>query len=332
MLSNKVLLASGGITDTKFLSSGDVLLGPNGIFSTVISVETPMVDVFKISTKSGPSFYVCKDNIISNTENNDSRYCEVSNFCDRGDSYLKKYKIKLTRANFAEFENDYALPIDPYIFGIILTSSTSSNGGFRFSAPKDSYMREIIKTNLLPNLGMKICRDMGDTIPNSNSFYVANLLNEKYPKREPNRLIKILKELHLNDVKVVDRYIPDCYKYAGIEERKKLLAAIIDCSAYGDRFGFQITCTSIKFAQDIEFIARSLGLTSNHRESVKNGKTYQIVHMSGDMHFLPLHHKNKNVGQDRRFKPFTIEALGKQQFIKINTSDEYLLQDFTIIK
>lgn len=331
MISNKVLLASGDIVDTKLLKNGDVLLGPNGSFATITDVEAPVVDVYKISTKSGPSFYLCKDNTILNKENDEQCY-KMADFYDRGDSYLKKYKIKLSRAKFAIFDNEEKLPIDPYVLGIILTNSSSSNGGFRFAAPKGSYMRKVIETDLLPSLGMTVCREVGDSIPHDNSFYVSNLLNHQYPKREVNRLIKVLKGLNLNGVKVVDRFIPDCYKYASVEDRKKLLAGIIDCSGYGDTFGFQITCASVQFAKDIVFIARSLGLTSNYRESVKNGKTYQIVHMSGDMRFLPIHHKDKNIGQDKRSKPFTVECLGKQQFVKISTTDEYLLQDFTIIK
>ena len=330
MITNKVILSTGEIVDSSQLKLGDLLLGPNGNFSTVSNIEIVEDEIFQIETKMGSPFYVNEKNVLRNKQYPTIEELKIGNL-----DKAKLDEMKITRSEFVCFDNSCnlaPLEIDAYSFGVILMNSSISNGSVRLSLPKGSYMREIIKTSLLPKLDMQITRDLNEKDANNNSVYVGNSVNEMHPRREKNRLIQILDKLELSDVIVRNRFIPDCYKYGTPEDRAKLLAAIIDCSACVNGSGFQITSASKRLASDLVFLARSLGLNSTTRETVKAGKAYQLVNFGGDMKKIPLHNKNNNVGKDIISRPFEYKPIGAHEFVQITATGNYLLQDFTIIR
>lgn len=64
----------------------------------------------------------------------------------------------------------------------------------------------------------------------------------------------------LKDNKLIDnKHIPNTYKFNSEEKRLKLLAGIIDSDGYYNNGYYDFTLESEKLADDIIFVARSLG-------------------------------------------------------------------------
>lgn len=167
---------------------------------------------------------------------------------------------------------------------------------------------------------------------NNNSFFVRNSITKKHKGREKNRLIQVLESLNLAGVNMPDRFIPDVYKYSDLKTREQLLVAIIDCSAYANGSGFQFTLSSKRLANDLIFLARSIGLAATCKEAIKSGKKYQTVSLSGDTTKLPLKNKKGSKGRNASSKTFSIEPIGQDDFVQIKTSGNYLTEDFTILR
>lgn len=329
MLENKVILATGKVVEASKLQAGDLLLGPNGTTSEVLKIFKSTEDVYKVTSRLGLPFYVTKDNFLCNTSGSIQRQA-VSFFNEDTEKAYKR--SELCRADYVEFPCETIVPIPAYLFGILLMNSTSGFGFVRISAKKGSYMREAIEKELLPPLNMEVSKEA--TEKNSNSFYVHNCRIDGRVCREKNRLIQILHPLGLDGVTVPNRFIPDCYKYGDLETRKALLAAIIDCSAYTNGpNSFTFTLASKKLADDMAFLARSVGLSVVHKEAIKGLKAYQTLAIKGEaLMTLPL--KNKHVVAKKNItrKTFEMKNIGKDNFVQIVASGSYLTEDFTIIR
>lgn len=331
MIENKVILANGEIVGTSKLKVGDLLAGPNGKTSEVLAVTKTRDEVFEITSRTGVPFYVTKDNFLCNASG--SKQVQAISFVGKNGWHSNNKRNELDRADFITFPEQPELPISPYLFGILLMNSSSCFGRVRVAAKKGTYMRDAIINELLPPLNMEVSNEDTKYNKNSNSFFVHNCPKGEHLDKSKNRLIAILETLGLGGVTVPNRFIPDCYKFANVEERRELLAAIIDCSAAANGGSFEFTLASKKLAEDIVFLARSVGLAAIHRKAIKCGREYQIVTLRGEARLLlPLKNKRavKNVNTLR--KTFEINKIGKRVFTQIVTSGSYLTEDFTIIK
>lgn len=329
MIENKVILATGEIVGASQLKVGDVLLGPNGTKSEVLGIKKTSEKVYKITSKTGLPFYVTKDNFLCNASG--SEQVQAISFRGKTEWHSNNKVNELCRADFVDFPEQSEVPIPPYLFGILLMNSSTNFGRVRISAKKGTYMREAIMNELLPLLRMEVNKE---STKNSNSFFIHNIPKRGRVSREKNRLIEVMASLGLDGVNVPSRFIPDCYKYGTVEQRKELIAAIIDCSAYTEGGSFVITLASEKLASDLTFTARSIGLIATHRIAVKAERTYQIVVLKGDSARMQLPLKNK-VAREKKTttrKKFEIEHVGKRKIAQIVTSGSYLTEDFTIIR
>ena len=146
-----------------------------------------------------------------------------------------------------------------------------------------------------------------------------------------------------------NKHIPDIYKINDRQTRLELLAGIIDTDgSYCDNSkGYDIIQKNKVLADDILFVARSLGFSANMSECEKScmykGEkktgTYYRMHLSGDnLSSIPVKcprkmAKNERViNKDSMVMGITIEprGWGKYYGFELDKNHKYLLGDFTI--
>ena len=146
-----------------------------------------------------------------------------------------------------------------------------------------------------------------------------------------------------------NKHIPDVYKINDRQTRLELLAGIIDTDgSYCDNSkGYDIIQKNKVLADDILFVARSLGFSANMSqcekscmyEGEKRTGTYYRMHLSGDnLSSIPVKcprkmAKNERViNKDSMVMGITIEprGWGKYYGFELDKNHKYLLGDFTI--
>ena len=331
MHSNTVFLADGTLGNTCDLTCGDKLLGidgnPVGIYSVKYLSNVP---IYKISTKGSKPFYVCSSSKILLAKGNKTDVYFVSNFDKDATHKLKGMRnYKTLRNDGTEFNRTYSLPIDPYLFGYLLVNSTITFGSARITISRDVFKGEVEKFANEHNMMLK---KINSANKNSNSYQIIGAGKE----RRRNKLCELFEELELCDVRTPNRFIPDIYKYSSIEDRLQLLAGIFDSSAYKNKNGFQMLTSSKKLADDVVFIAKSVGLTGSRspKPSIKNGKEYYNICIGGNRNIIPfkVEEKRENAKcNDLLARTFEMEYIGEDDFVYLETSDKYLTEDFIII-
>ena len=116
-----------------------------------------------------------------------------------------------------------------------------------------------------------------------------------------NPLLDEFARLGLRGLGSPDKFLPDAYRLGSRAVRHEVLAGLLDTDGHYTHGCFEISSASRRLADDIAFVARSLGLRALAAEKVVNGVTYWRLCLSGDSTGLPLRVARK-IPQSRRQK------------------------------
>jgi len=124
--------------------------------------------------------------------------------------------------------------------------------------------------------------------------------------------------------------IPEDYKTSSHSQRMKFLAGMIDSKGTPNYNGYVLDFKNKMLAEDVAFIARSLGFAAYINES-----RYYRLSISGDCYLIPsnLHSVPNRVQNKSVLKVgFTYEELGEDDYygFRLDGDHRYLLDDFTV--
>lgn len=152
----------------------------------------------------------------------------------------RKYRIPLVDP--VEFE-EQQLTIPPYVFGAILGDGSINAYGRGNVTTCDE---EMVSFTACGSVHVKPKRS------NRKETYVLGF-NEIEYRRE-------LRDLGLCRKRSFEKWIPEKYLYSSVDQRKELLAALLDTDGYAiPTGGTEFTTTSSRLADDVEFLVESLG-------------------------------------------------------------------------
>lgn len=227
------------------------------------------------------------------------------------------------------------VPFDPYIIGAWLGDGTSSKSEI---TNQDATILHYLKTELKKyNLNL-VHRD-------KYTYGISYDMHEHDTRNNKNKFLQVLKDFSL----INNKHIPDVYKINDRQTRLELLAGIIDTDgSYCDESkGYDIIQKNKVLADDILFVARSLGFSANmtqcekscmYKGEKKTG-TYHRIHLSGDnLSSIPVKCPRKMaktervINKDSMVMGITIEprGWGKYYGFELDKNHKYLLGDFTI--
>ena len=325
--SNNVLLANGDVKNTTEITLNDILLGKENQRVSILSTELiKNTKIYEITTKAGTKFYTHENALISVYHKSEIIDISLADICNLDEIAIRNKGYRLYRVSEVEFDNNNCLPIEPYLFGLMLLNLSSFSGGVKMTISN-----EIVNEKLQPFLDENSLETRAILKGVNNSYQIVR----KKKSKKKNPLYQILEDLELDNVITNNRFIPTIYKASSVEDRYALLAAICDFSGYINGKGYQITTSSIKFAQDITFIAKTLGLNAKFSNVIKNNKPYCNINIGGNAYKIPCLIKKIKTDKidDTNFvtRNFNVKYIGVGDFIKINASDRYLLDDCTIV-
>jgi ATP-dependent DNA helicase RecG len=159
-------------------------------------------------------------------------------------------KWYIPSATPVDLGGDSALPLDPYLFGLLL-----GDGSFRHNlrvSTVDPEIHDAVATSVAPE-----CRLV--PVAGSRCDYTIQLTRRLGGARNP--VIQTLRDLGLWGVTAHGKFVPEVFKNSSIKNRLALLQGLLDTDGTVDRNGLSVSLcsTSRRLAEDVAWLVRSLG-------------------------------------------------------------------------
>ena len=340
-----ILMFDGSVKNVEDIVVGDKLMGPDSTPREVQRLVRGKEEMFRITLPTKHSFTVNGEHILHliRTKNGKRRQDhlvgDVKNITVK--DYLKKSKTfkkyhKLYQPNNILFKNSNKLPLDPYLLGLLLGDGTFRRHNVALTTG-DAEVEQTLLNYSLDN-GIYLLPTRKDNA-RCVTYYIWD-----YDGQGKHKILNTLKKLQLHECKSQDKFIPHMYKVSSIDNRLKILAGLLDSDGYlnsNGKAGFEYTTKSALLAQDVTFIARSVGLRVNVSEKYilykAERKKYFRVSITGSCEQIPTKIKRKKANKRKQIKNplvfgFTVKKEKVNSFYGFTLDGDhlYLTEDFIV--
>lgn len=317
------------------LKPGDVVFGKNGKSQKVIGIYPQgMKDVYKISFQNGASVECGLEHLWTIRKNRGKN--KTVTLKDIKDSYYKIDKRGFKRYLYSV---DYIEPVEyqqknyfinPYLLGILIGDGTLTTENIGFSCPNIEI--EIVQkiSDLLP----KTYHLQPNLYPTCPQYYIR--MSTPRGKSKFNLYKKEIERLKLN-VKSHLKFIPEEYLLGSIQQRKELLAGLLDadgcCRKRTKSCSITYSTTSERLAKDVQQLVFSLGGAATIR-SYKRKNRNREYEVCIELLFNPFYltrKRNKYIPYLINNTIINIEKIRKAECmcIKVSNEDElYITQNY----
>ena len=327
------------------ISIGEKVAGSNGQFCSVTGVYPQgFNETVKIIFSDGAEVECCKEHLwatkteLQRDKRNLNQEYTVKTTQEileslQGHDGRKNHTIPLVKAiNFAEKD----LEIDPYLLGVILGDGGISSNSIVISS-KDEEILNTVRTLLDDNCKFEYKK-------NSNCDYSIS-----YPNLVNNPLKDKLTKFGLMGTKSDTKFIPEIYKFSGINQRIQLLQGLLDTDGYVSKSGsIYFYTVSNRLSEDIIDLVNSLGGIVKHtvkypkftyKGEYKNGKMCHVLCISLPSEIIPfkLTRKVNLIIEKTKYIPTRyisdVIDLGEKecQCISVNSDDHLYVTDNFIL-
>jgi superfamily II DNA or RNA helicase len=333
-----VLMADGTRKRVEDVCVGDSLIGVDGP-RRVLELHRGRQPMVRITPKKGDPFTVNLGHTltvmwsVSDGSRRDGELIDIS----VGEWMLASQNFRrhtvLYRPRVDEFAAAYSTddyPINPYDLGVLVGDGTLKRSP-GITTPDDAI--KCVAYDLAKEFGLGVRIDAcGGRCP---TYRITN-----GPGGTPGRngLINALKKLGLWGSTAHSKFVPDQYKYGSVDTRLHVLAGLLDTDGHLQLGCFEFTSASVRLADDVVFISRSLGLAAYKSPKPVNGKMYWRVLISGECSVIPTRIRRKTC-QDRKInkdaqrvgiRSTTILPEDDYYGFVVDGDRRYLLGDFTL--
>ena len=336
----EVLRSDGMTARADEIEVGDSLMGDDGHARIVLSCVRGQGPMYRIVPTKGDPFAVSGQHILhfvaikrKKTQGKTTyvgwttHNMSVSEFLLRPKTFQEKAKLVRSGVEFAE----KAISIDPYWLGLWLGDGT------RYWPEITTPDKEVEQS----------CREMAaqwglNIVTHRKPGNKAQAIRLSKPSggRSVNRLMSEMKRMDLLD----NKHIPIAYLTNSRRVRLEVLAGIIDTDGSLHHGVYAITQKNKRFASDIVYLARSLGMAAYQRTGIGRIKSigfsgkYQFIVISGNVNEIPVRIAHKRASPRRQRKNvlhtgFRISPAGVGPYVSIGIDGNHLhlLGDFTVV-
>lgn len=344
-----VLMYDGTIKPVQDVQVGELVMGPDSLPRRVTSLARGKEQMYRIVPNKGNAFVCNESHILSLMgsgvrlrkhkgkeihQSGQIRNISVTDYLALSPREKKAWKSY--RPDGIDFPARANLPLDAYLLGLWLGDGHAYSQGITTIDPEikaylqfvaDSHGKVLTVTEQKRKSGG--CESL--SVSNGNTGGKDNFF------------LSGLRDLDL----LCNKHIPKQYKTAQRQERLDLLAGLLDSDGWLNPAGyFEITQKSKQLADDIAFVARSLGFTA-HMKCEKKSCTYKGEKREGTYYRAticgriediptkiarkqcpPLKHKNNHL-----VSGITVEKLGVGDYYGFTLDGpdrRFLLGDFTV--
>lgn len=265
---NARILTPHGWTTMGEIQIGCEVIGSDGKPTAVTNInDCGEHEVYRIEFSDGSSTLASHnhrwvfDKVWGKKERVELRTHElVQKFAYDSPGGQRQYLYRVPLVQPVEFEQIDDLPLDPYVLGCLLGDGNITESTPRITTADDELLREVERR--LPD-GVKIGSHDGK--------YSWRLVDEEGRKRSGFQVIKsslwlAIDAAGLKRVCAPDKYVPKKYLKASTAIRLEVLQGLMDTDGHAQKNGgASFHTSSARLAEDVCFIARSLGGMAYHK-------------------------------------------------------------------
>lgn len=240
------------------MNIGDRVVNPYGGTSTVIGIfPQGKKQVYRVTFADGRSTEACSDHLWEvyhpNWQQKEPSYRLMTTHELQGLSPVMRRRVYIETAKCLDFGATQSLPVDPWLLGVLLGDGHLAHLQIT-SADCDiaNCIAEVLPSDL------EIRKLRGEYL------YRIVLKNGSYRKGTSgvisNPLKESLRSFGLLNCKSPTKFIPKIYLEGSPDQRRRLLAGLIDTDGYVNKLGqISFTSTSKLLAEQVVYLVRSLG-------------------------------------------------------------------------
>jgi uncharacterized protein YlzI (FlbEa/FlbD family) len=344
-----ILMYDGSIKKVENIRINDNVMGIDSTPRKVLNVVSGKEQMYKIIPTKGESFIVNENHILSLKKTGDvnwsmsngkvtsKRYSKgnvtnisIKDYLTKSDRFKHLYKLYRVPIEFKET----LLPIEPYFLGLWLGDGSSASTSITNTDNEViTYLQDYAN-----RLNLKCIKTQSKN--RCASYAITKGFNGGNTKKD--FCIKhILKNINV----INNKHIPQNFKINSRKNRLELLAGLIDSDGYttSNKTNYEITLINKKLAEDIMFLARSLGFLSFITKRISKIKSINYateayrISIVGDCSKIPvkvLRKKvnNRKINKDPLVTGFKIEKLKEDNYFGFLLDGDhlYLIDSFIV--
>lgn len=334
----KILMHNGTVKNVEDVGLGDQLMGPDSKPRMVTRVIRGREKMYEITpNRGGDAFIVNENHMLSLRRTNDGTSnanrtinITVKEYLTKSNTFKHCHKLWRTGV---EFERPIPTGISPYVLGLLLGDGWLSNARIELTSADSEIVSAFV--NEVHRHGNEVSVHLKKD--NKACGYYVTRGEKELGLGGKNHILNMLSLLGLVNTNSATKFIPYAYKCASRKDRLELLAGLIDTDGCLSNSCYEYVSKSKQLAEDVEFVARSLGLQASSSAKLINGETYWRVNLSGNTSIVPsrLARKTAKPRQQKKnalVSGFSIVELPEDDFFgfTINEDHLYLTGDFTV--
>ena len=244
------VLTKNGFVNIENIKIGDSVVTPKNTVETVIGVYPQgLVDIYRITFQDGSTVDTCGNHLWKWRKGGTSKYIVSStlDILDWMNSRKKDVNGCFKKAHVdlidpVEYGQKKELKIHPYVLGVLLGDGSISTRSISISCNDDELIDKV------KSLGYNI-KQWNENSDKTKCYGVRGIQQE-------------IRDLKLLGCKSYQKFIPEEYLTASIDDRFALVQGLMDTDGYVSKDGSTEFCTiSPSLCDGITTILRSLGFT-----------------------------------------------------------------------
>ena len=324
-LGTPVLRYDGTAVPVEEVREGDQLMGPDSTPRTVLSTTCGSGPLYRIVPRKGEP-WICNDVhmlTLVHTVTGEVSDIGLDEYLNRSGWWKSNHKLFQPENGVDFAPTDEPLPVSPYFVGVWLGDGTKSLHSVQVSKP-DAEIEFACRAEAV-RFGLRV------TVQDNGRCPTFSIVGERGgPGANP--LLSAMQKMMRDQVRV-----PYAYLTASREVRLEVLAGLLDTDGYCYKCCFEITQRRRAIADDVMFLARSVGLRATLRRKRVKGCVYWRVMISGETSIVPTRIARKTArprigGKNSLRTGFDVEAIGEGEYagFTLDGDGRFLLGDFTI--
>jgi len=343
--NTNILMYDGTLKKSQHIKVGDRLMGPDSKARTVLEVHTGTDEMYEVAQKRGGrimTFNQHHELALKNVKSDKMVFLKTKEFSKQTPWFKRNHKwVRVDVKSFGNESGDLKIPA--YILGLLL-----GDGSLQEKRIELTTMDLEIKTefkNFVESRNFELAEHPKKNNLASGWYYKTGIKSNQFLNESLNEgdsIRKDIRELGLLNTKSGNKFVPFAYKTAHYQQRLELLAGLIDTDGHLNKnMNYDFVSKSKQLADDVAFIARSVGLVVGEGQKIVDSTRYYRLCIAGDISKIPcrLDRKVPKPSKQSRIKNpletgISVKSVGQGEFFgwTVDSDNLYLSEDFSVLK